>query len=84
MQLTPALETSRAAQRRRSSKATALLVAGLVMASSLTPAAMAQTATTLADQPASSNAQSVSPPTASSQPARLLCRHVEEDLIEKQ
>lgn len=60
---------SRAGQRRRSGKTTALLLAGLLIGSALASAAMAQTATTPAEPPVQSNAQATSPPTPAPQPA---------------
>jgi biopolymer transport protein ExbB len=54
--------TSRADQWRRSGKTTALILAGLLTASPLAPAAMAQTATTPSEQAAPVNAGPASAP----------------------
>ncbi len=69
MQPTTMQNASHAGRRRRSGKTSALILAGLLIGSALAPAAMAQTATTPAEQPVQSDAQAASPPAAASQPA---------------
>jgi biopolymer transport protein ExbB len=69
MQPTTMQNASRAGQRRRSGKTTALMLAGLLIGSVLAPAAMAQTATTPAEQPVQSNAPAPAPSPPAPAPA---------------
>jgi len=69
MQTATVQNSSRADPRRRPRKAIALILAGLLIGSALAPVAMAQTATTPAEQPAPANPGAASPPAAAPLPA---------------